>query len=1241
MKGTGAVLPELDIQDATRVVSRFRESDGIGGVFETTYAYEGLRWDLDRRTTLGFARITATNLDSGITTVTDYEQSFPLAMQPKRIERRRSSDGLLLESSDLTYAVTGTIGAGPVSAFLQSRIDESYNLGDARLLVSRSMTRAVDGYGNVTTETVETNDVENGEVRKTVTTATYSNDTLNWWIGQRLSKSTEFWLNGGMTSAQTQTTAYTYSPTTGLLETVTREPGAGAGIEFTTTHTHDAFGNVLTETVAGPALPARTTTYGYDARGQFPLTQTNALGHVTTATWDPVFGKRLSQSDPNGLTTTWSYDSFGNLELETRPDGTSVSTLRYEDPTGSGVFAAHYVEVIESGKPVKRVFVDRLGRTVREETLSFDGTKVLVDTEYDSKGRVLRKSDPYFAGSSPVWNVFAYDLLGRVTALIAADPVQSSTTVYDGFSAAVTDNANRTETTYADAAGRVIRVIARDGTELQLSYDAQGNRTRARAATGTAVQSDVDYSYDRYGRLLQQDDPDHGVYTYSYDALGQKLSEVSPMMAAAAPPQSRTFTYDLLGRMTSRTEPEGTTTWDYDDTAGGSLGVGQLTRESQPGFVREFTYASAGVGRLTGTTTLIGSTQYDQALSYDANGKLASETYPASAASPLGFVVEYSYNALGLLERVQNQGGSEVYYQTLATDAQGRKTSEWLGDGSTVIQSYAGTSGRITSQQSQGAATIQAFAYSYDAAGNMLTRSDNVQTLSETFTYDNLDRLTSAQVSGQAAVQYAFDAAGSITQKSDVADSYDYLMGPAHAVSLVTLGATMRAFTYDANGNFALGTGEPTILWSSYNKPTSLTKGGVQYLFDYGPDRKRYRKQRNGETTHYIGGRFEYRSGGGQTLSRHVIQAHGRAILVREDISAMVTEKYLHRDHLGSITAITSSTGAVLERLSYDAWGQRRVASTWQAGTVTTSEHRGYTGHEHLDDIGVIHMNGRIYSPSLGRILSPDPVTQAPQNGQNYNRYTYAFNNPLRYTDPSGYQVDELINGQGDGGEDPAGGYNIVVGVDYPNVGSCGHQSQGGPCNDLDNYSDFLMDQYNEQRRLESSGCRDGLALAPGSCIPAAQIGDKASGDNADDYQVDYVEDDGIRPSYLIESVVLFPWRIVGGVLNAGRLGAVRGTTGLSNGALRVGDYTLTGTVAGHINQVVSKGPYAGELARPYLSSPHTIQQIVRSGAGVRDPGGVPGALRFDVAGTFRGSGTWELVIHPRSGIVYHFNFVK
>ncbi len=92
--------------------------------------------------------------------------------------------------------------------------------------------------------------------------------------------------------------------------------------------------------------------------------------------------------------------------------------------------------------------------------------------------------------------------------------------------------------------------------------------------------------------------------------------------------------------------------------------------------------------------------------------------------------------------------------------------------------------------------------------------------------------------------------------------------------------------------------------------------------------------------------------------------------------SVTVKHHYLHRDHLGSITAVTDETdGSIVERYSYDAWGKRRIAETWQASDITTTlNYRGYTGHEHLDDVGIIHMNGRLYSPKLGRMLSPDPI---------------------------------------------------------------------------------------------------------------------------------------------------------------------------------------------------------------------------------------------------------------------------
>ena len=110
---------------------------------------------------------------------------------------------------------------------------------------------------------------------------------------------------------------------------------------------------------------------------------------------------------------------------------------------------------------------------------------------------------------------------------------------------------------------------------------------------------------------------------------------------------------------------------------------------------------------------------------------------------------------------------------------------------------------------------------------------------------------------------------------------------------------------------------------------------------------------------------------------------------------------YVIKDHQGSMYATV--TGNTVERYSFDAWGRRRNPQTLSYDNVTTSFDRGYTLHEHYDDFGLINMNGRLYDPLVGRMLSPDIVIQDEQNSQAYNRYSYCFNNPLRYTDPSGY----------------------------------------------------------------------------------------------------------------------------------------------------------------------------------------------------------------------------------------------
>jgi RHS repeat-associated protein len=117
--------------------------------------------------------------------------------------------------------------------------------------------------------------------------------------------------------------------------------------------------------------------------------------------------------------------------------------------------------------------------------------------------------------------------------------------------------------------------------------------------------------------------------------------------------------------------------------------------------------------------------------------------------------------------------------------------------------------------------------------------------------------------------------------------------------------------------------------------------------------------------------------------------------------------------------AITSGTGTLTERLSYDPWGKRRNATTnaWLSlapgsqllpATLALLP-RGYTSHEHLDKLGLIHMNGRVYDPELGRFLSADPLIQFPESTQGFDRYAYVGNSPLSYTDPSGHGLLGMV----------------------------------------------------------------------------------------------------------------------------------------------------------------------------------------------------------------------------------------
>lgn len=140
----------------------------------------------------------------------------------------------------------------------------------------------------------------------------------------------------------------------------------------------------------------------------------------------------------------------------------------------------------------------------------------------------------------------------------------------------------------------------------------------------------------------------------------------------------------------------------------------------------------------------------------------------------------------------------------------------------------------------------------------------------------------------------------------------------------------------------------------------------------------------------------------------------GNTVVIDSTDAKQSKTLYTHKDHLGSTVTVTDANGSVVQHINYDAWGKQNRFYTSSSlvsllNQQSPVESKGYTGHKEISDLGIIHMNGRIYDPTLGRFLQADPHIQAPTNSQNYNRYSYVLNNPLSYTDPSGYFFKKLL----------------------------------------------------------------------------------------------------------------------------------------------------------------------------------------------------------------------------------------
>ncbi|VEN74546.1 hypothetical protein EPICR_40128 [Candidatus Desulfarcum epimagneticum] len=162
--------------------------------------------------------------------------------------------------------------------------------------------------------------------------------------------------------------------------------------------------------------------------------------------------------------------------------------------------------------------------------------------------------------------------------------------------------------------------------------------------------------------------------------------------------------------------------------------------------------------------------------------------------------------------------------------------------------------------------------------------------------------------------------------------------------------------------------------------------------------------------TVYIGKDYEKVTENGQDVHKYFVYAEGQLAAVHKKIGNAPDEtRYMRRDSLGSIDTVTNGLGDVEEKMAYAPFGSPRSLDGQSVDFSLSFTNRGFTGHEHIDDMGIIHMNGRVYDPEIGRFLSPDTFIQDPCNSQSFNRYTYCLNNPLQYTDPSGQSFSVIV----------------------------------------------------------------------------------------------------------------------------------------------------------------------------------------------------------------------------------------
>ncbi len=953
-----------------QTVSSIAVDDGNGHVTETGYTYANGYHSLKDREFRGFGYAKQTDQVGTVTETWFFQDDIKKGLTDTQTVK--DSSGNLYGKTVNTYGVTPYTYGNSVVNFVYLSDQNQYVYDGTGTSRRMRTTFTYDDYGNVTNKHSYGYWDQSGDDRDDH--SEYNYDTTNWI----LSFPSRTWTNdaGGDKAAETLFTYYSANHARLKQKAVWNSRGD----DLITTYTYDDYGNLASVRDPNRNQP---TTFTYDSTYTYQETVTNPLGHQSTTITDTTFGKPILKTDPNGESARYEYDVFGRLTKYTTPvdfdAGSSNGTRSYTyDPIGT-VNAQHVTtrfttDTGTDGTIRKEVYYDGLGREIKTRARGPEGKFVVVDTVYNNAGRVWKKSLPYFEGiDSRHWFIFTYDPIGRVIATLNPDGSQTTVGYLRGTKTLVDANGHMKQEDY-DGAGRLrqVREYTTGGDPYavtQYKYHVLGGLNIVIDAAG----NQWTIYYDSLARKYKMTDPDMGTWLYSYDQNGNLTDQQDANGTIIH------FEYDPINRMTVKRYVSSDNfgiEFHYDET-GASYPIGRLTSVVDRSGAASYAYDQNG--RTVSSTKTVDSVPYTVNTSYDSMDRIKTVTYPDEA------VATYSYDATVLAHVA---GDDTVTFS--GYNAMGQPGLASYGNGAGTTYVYDPLNSRLASINTTGPeGALQDLEYGYDAIGNITSIQDGCHGgNTQSFGYDELNRLTNAQSSSYGTITFAYDQLGNMTYNSRIG-SYTYSGTKPHAV---TQAGDDKTYLYDNNGNMTQkDSTQHTIVWNEDNKPQTITDNSQDTRFVYDYQGQRVKKiDANGSTTTYIGNYYECTDG---TCTRHTFAGSKRFASHTPGESY-----YYHTDHLGGLYTLTKgSDGTSAEFVCYYPFGGTRVDN----GSANLPYK--FTGQELDPETKLYNFNARQYYADLGRFISPDSVVPSPGDPQTLNRYSYCRNNPQLFVDPTGH----------------------------------------------------------------------------------------------------------------------------------------------------------------------------------------------------------------------------------------------